>query len=98
MSQCGDATLADADRIAGIVIEPRRSWWQLGLAEVWRWRELLYFFIWRDLKIRYRQTVFGVAWAVVPPLLLTGVFTLSVGQIRGIAPDGISYPVFVLSG
>ena len=56
-------------------IEAHRDWLELRLREVWDYRELLYFFIWRDVKVRYRQTVIGVAWVVLQPLLAMGVFT-----------------------
>ena len=85
-------------RIATIVIEPRHGWRELGLRELWEHRELLYFFVWRDLKVRYRQTFFGAAWAVLQPFLLMVVFSVSVGRIPGIGPQGIPYPVFVFAG
>jgi hypothetical protein len=60
-----------------VVIEARHGWRELGLAELWSHRELLYFFTWRDLKVRYKQTVFGAAWAVLQPVLLMLVFSAS---------------------
>lgn len=66
----------------------------MNLAELWEYRELLYFFIWRDLKIRYKQTVIGVAWAVIQPLLTMIVFSLFFGRLAGIPSDGIPYPIF----
>lgn len=83
---------------ATVVIESRATPRQLGLIEVWSRRELLYFLVWRDLKVRYRQTVFGIAWALVQPILLMVVFTLSVGRIAGLAPAGVAYPLFALAG
>jgi len=80
------------------VIEPRAGWRGLGLAEAWGARELLYYFVWRDLKVRYRQTLFGAAWAVIQPLLLMFVFSVSIGRISGLAPDGIPYPLFAFAG
>jgi lipopolysaccharide transport system permease protein len=81
-----------------VVLEPRHGWRQLGLLEVWAHRELLFFFIWRDLKVRYRQTAFGASWAVLQPVLLMLVFSASVGRITGIGPAGTPYPLFVFAG
>lgn len=90
------SNMASADRT--IVIEPRSGWRELGLSELWNERELLYFFVWRDLKVRYRQTFFGAAWAVLQPLLFMIVFTVSIGRIPGVGPEGIPYPLFVFAG
>lgn len=90
--------MIDRSAAGAVLIDSRRSWRQLGLRELWARRELLYFLVWRDLKVRYRQTVFGVAWALVQPLLLMVVFTVSVGQLSGVAPPGMSYPLFALAG
>ena len=81
-----------------VVLEPRHGWRQLGLGEIWAHRELLYFFIWRDLKIRYKQTVFGAAWAVMQPLLLMLVFSVTIGRLSGVGPMGVPYPLFVFAG
>ena len=81
-----------------VVLEPRHGWRHLGLGEVWAHRELLYFFIWRDLKVRYKQTAFGASWAVLQPVLLMLVFSASVGRIPGIGPKGTPYPLFVFAG
>jgi lipopolysaccharide transport system permease protein len=75
-------------------IEPPRGWFNLRLAELWAYRELLYFFIWRDVKVRYKQTVIGVAWVVIQPLLTMGVFTLFFGRLAKLPSDGLPYPVF----
>jgi lipopolysaccharide transport system permease protein len=81
-----------------VVIEARHGWRGLGLAELWSHRELMYFFVWRDLKVRYRQTVFGASWAVMQPVLLMLVFTATVGRIAGVGPAGIPYPLFAFAG
>jgi lipopolysaccharide transport system permease protein len=81
-----------------VVIEPSHGWRQLGLREVWAHRELLYFFVWRDLKVRYKQTAFGAAWAVLQPLLLMAVFSVSLGRVAGVGPEGTPYPLFVFAG
>jgi lipopolysaccharide transport system permease protein len=80
------------------VLEPRTGWRSLGLGELWGRRELLYFFVWRDLKVRYKQTAFGAAWAVMQPLLLMAVFSVSVGRLPNVAPAGVPYPLFVFVG
>lgn len=77
------------------MVRPRRGWIALDLAELWRYRELLYFFAWRDVKVRYKQTVFGAAWAVLQPLLLMAVFSIFLGRLGGIPSDGAPYPLFV---
>jgi lipopolysaccharide transport system permease protein len=80
------------------VIEPRHGWRELGIAELWGRRELLYFFVWRDLKVRYKQTFFGATWAVLQPALLMAVFSVTLGRIPGIGPIGVPYPLFVFAG
>jgi lipopolysaccharide transport system permease protein len=79
-------------------IQPRRGWEALNLREIWSYRELLYFFVWRDLKVRYKQTVFGALWAVIQPFMLMVVFSLFLGRISGIAPAGVPYPLFAFAG
>ena len=81
-----------------VVIEARHGWRELGLAELWSHRELMFFFVWRDLKVRYRQTVFGASWAVLQPVLLMLVFTATVGRIAGVGPANIPYPLFAFAG
>ena len=75
-------------------IEPPRGWLDLRLHELWEYRELLYFFVWRDIKVRYRQTVIGVAWVVLQPLMTMGVFTIFFGRLAKIPSMGLPYPVF----
>ncbi|MHB8610795.1 MAG: ABC transporter permease [Candidatus Acidiferrales bacterium] len=79
---------------ATVRIEPPRGWLDLRLGEVWSYRELLYFFVWRDVKVRYKQTAIGVAWVVLQPLLTMGVFTLFFGRLAKLPSDGLAYPVF----
>jgi lipopolysaccharide transport system permease protein len=71
--------------------------WTLGLRELWAGRELGYFLVWRDIKVRYKQTAIGALWAVIQPLMLMVVFTAFLGRVSGIAPAGIPYPVFTFS-
>jgi lipopolysaccharide transport system permease protein len=75
-------------------IEPRQGWVSLRLDELWEYRELLYFFVWRDIKIRYKQTVMGVSWAVIQPFLTMVIFSLFFGRLAGVPSDGIPYPIF----
>lgn len=74
------------------------SKFSFGFKELWQHRELLYFFIWRDLKVKYKQTVLGVAWVIFQPLILTLVFTFALGSRFESSLPGINYPLFVLSG
>jgi lipopolysaccharide transport system permease protein len=93
-------TSAEAPRDAvptRTIIEPGRGW-ALHLGELWPYRELLYFFVWRDIKVRYKQTAVGALWAIIQPVALTLVFTLFFGSLRGISPEGIPYALFALSG
>ena len=68
-----------------------------SLAEVWQSRELLYFLVWRDVKVRYKQTALGVAWSVVQPLMTMVVFTVFFGHLAKLSSDGVPYPVFSLA-
>jgi lipopolysaccharide transport system permease protein len=89
------ASAASAQHAPPIVrIEPPRGWFDLRLREVWAYRELLYFFVWRDVKVRYKQTAIGVSWVVLQPLLTMGVFTLFFGRLAKLPSDGLPYPVF----
>jgi lipopolysaccharide transport system permease protein len=76
------------------VITPPAGWASLNLRELWDYRELLYFLVWRDIKVRYKQTGLGVAWAVLQPLLTMVVFSLFFGRLAGVPSDGIPYPIF----
>jgi lipopolysaccharide transport system permease protein len=78
-------------------IEPPRGWFDLRLAELWEYRELLYFFVWRDIKVRYKQTILGVAWVIFQPLMTMGVFTIFFGRLAKLPSQGLPYPVFYLS-
>lgn len=75
-------------------IEPARGWFDLQLADVWAYRELLYFFVWRDLKVRYKQTAIGAVWAVLQPFMTMLVFTLFFGKLAKISTQGLPGPVF----
>ena len=81
-------------RMHETVIRPRRGWSSLDVFELLAYRELLYFLIWRDLKVRYKHTAFGAAWAVLQPLLTMIVFTVFFGRLAGMPSDGLPYPLF----
>jgi lipopolysaccharide transport system permease protein len=79
-------------------ITPPSRWWVIPAAELWQARELVYFFVWRDVKVRYKQTAIGAAWAVLQPLLAMLVFTLFFGKLAHIPSEGLPYQVFVYAG
>jgi lipopolysaccharide transport system permease protein len=80
------------------VIERKSDWVSLDLRELWSYRELAYFFVWRDLKVRYKQTAFGLLWAVLQPVLLMLVLTVAFGRIGGVSQTEVPYPLFALAG
>jgi len=75
-------------------IEPSKGWVSLQLKEIWNYRELLYFLIWRDVKVRYKQTALGAAWAIIQPFCTMVVFSLFFGKLANMASDGVPYPIF----
>jgi lipopolysaccharide transport system permease protein len=81
-----------------VIIEPSSAWVSLNLTDLWAYRELLYFLTWRDLKVRYKQTVLGALWVVMQPLLMTIVFTVFLGMLVRVPSGDIPYPIFVYSG
>jgi len=88
-----DSTLPAAGTIT--IIQPSRSWVSLRLRELWAYRELLYFLIWRDVKVRYKQTALGAAWAIIQPVFTMVVFTIFFGNLGGLRNDlPIAYPIF----
>lgn len=92
-----DAQASWARKKSETVIEPQHGWKTIGCGELWRYRELLYFLTWRDIKIRYKQSVLGIAWAIIQPLMYMFVFTLVFGRMAGVASDGIPYPLFTFT-
>jgi lipopolysaccharide transport system permease protein len=78
-------------------ITPPSRWWELPFGELWDYRELLYFFVWRDIKVRYKQTAIGAAWAVLQPFLTMLVFSLFFGRLARIPSQGLPYPIFYYS-
>jgi lipopolysaccharide transport system permease protein len=83
---------------AEILIEPGNSGFLLALQDLWRYRELLYFLTWRDVKLRYKQTALGAAWAIIQPLFTMLLFTLFFGRLARIQSGGIPYPLFAYAG
>lgn len=81
-----------------VVIEPSRGWVALHIRDLWMYRELLYFLTWREIKVRYKQTAIGAAWAIIQPLFNMLVFSLFFGRLAKMPSDGIPYPVFSLAG
>jgi lipopolysaccharide transport system permease protein len=78
-------------------IESRRGWLALDLGDLWAYRDLVYFFVWRDIKVRYKQTVIGAAWAILQPVLTMLVFSLFFGKLARIPSQGLPYPIFYYS-
>jgi lipopolysaccharide transport system permease protein len=76
------------------LIRSGRGWTSLRLGELWEYRELLYFLVWRDVKVRYKQTVFGASWAIIQPFLLMVVFSVFLGKLANVPSDGLPYPIF----
>jgi len=90
----GDAVEQMGDALPVSWIEPSRGWVSLRLGELWKYRELLYFLVWRDIKVRYKQTALGAAWAVLQPLLTMIVLTVFFGRLAKIPSNGVPYPLF----
>src|SRR2546423_2744972 len=80
--------------IPPLILRPGGGWTSLGLRELWEYRELLYFLVWRDIKVRYKQTVLGGAWAIIQPFFMMIVFSLFFGRLARVPSDGVPYPVF----
>src|ERR1700752_19983 len=80
-----------------VVLQPSKGLVQLKLGEVWAYRELLFFLIWRDVKVRYKQTVLGAAWAILQPVMTMVVFSVFFGRLAKIPSDGVPYPVFAFT-
>jgi lipopolysaccharide transport system permease protein len=81
-----------------ITIRPQNKWFKLNLRELWLYRELAFIFAWRDIKVRYKQTVVGIAWAVLQPVLTVAIFSFFFGKLANIPSDGIPYPIFAFVG
>ncbi len=81
-----------------LVIKPKNKWWVLDWKEVWFFRDLFYFLTWRDVKVKYKQTVVGALWAIFQPFITMVVFTIFFGKLSKMPSDGIPYPIFVYTG
>lgn len=81
-----------------VTIEPSKSWVALNWRELWNYRELLYFLTWRDVKVRYKQTLLGAAWAILQPLFMMIIFSLFFGRLAGVDSKGVPYALFALAG
>ena len=82
------------DEVPWRVIQSSTGWVSLNLRELWRYRELLYFLVWRDVKVRYKQTVLGAAWAILQPFFTMVVFSIFFGRLAKVPSDGLPYPIF----
>ena len=80
-----------------VVIQPSNKWSLLNLKDIWAYRELLFFLAWRDVKVRYKQTILGAAWAILQPLFMMIIFTIFFGRLAGVDTGGIPYPIFALA-
>jgi lipopolysaccharide transport system permease protein len=87
-------SLQESKDLSVIRIEPSKGWVYLGLRELWTYRELVYFLIWRDVKVRYKQSVLGAAWAIIQPFFTMVVFSIFFGKLAKMPSDGIPYPLF----
>lgn len=81
-----------------VVIQPNKAWSAVELRDLWAFRELLYFLTWRDVKVRYKQTGLGIAWAILQPVLTMLIFTIFFGRLAGVPSDNIPYPIFAYAG
>ncbi len=80
-----------------VIIEPKSGWQVINLRELWQYRELLYFLTWRDVKVRYKQSLLGLAWAVIQPVMYMVVFTIVFGGMANVSSEGVPYPLFAYS-
>jgi lipopolysaccharide transport system permease protein len=89
--------MADATTTPVLFIRPTKGFLRLNLREIWDYRELLYFLVWRDVKVRYKQTALGAAWAVLQPVMTMVVFSVFFGRLAKVPSDGVPYPVFAFT-
>ena len=87
-------TMLDVRATPPLMIRPSKGWVSLQLREFWEYRELLYFLAWRDVKVRYKQTALGAAWAILQPVFAMVVFSIVFGRLAKIPSDGVPYPIF----
>jgi lipopolysaccharide transport system permease protein len=84
-------------KVTTIVVEPTRTWADFNFREIWDYRDLLFFLTWRDISIRYKQTVLGAAWAVIQPVLTMVIFTIFFGKLAEVPSEGVPYPLFTFA-
>jgi lipopolysaccharide transport system permease protein len=98
MLKCGDPEtmerILDMEKMPVTFIKPSRGWALPQIRDVWAYRELFYFLVWRDLKVRYKQTVLGILWAIIQPFCLMVIFSIFFGRLAKIPSEGIPYPIF----
>jgi lipopolysaccharide transport system permease protein len=94
----GSSTLAQPAAPAVIRIKPTRGWVPINLRDLWEYRELMYFLVWRDVKVRYKQTALGIAWVVLQPLATTLIFTVIFGNLARMPSGNLPYAVFAMAG
>lgn len=92
-----DTAISKSDQEEVIFLRPSRGWTALNLRDFWRYRELVYFLTWRDIKVRYKQTVLGAAWAIIQPLLNMVVLTIIFGRLANMSTEGIPRPIFTFA-
>lgn len=90
--------MSQTKTIKETIIRPKKMFSIEDIREIWRYKELLYFFVWRDLKVRYKQTAIGVAWAIIQPFFSMVIFSVFFGKFLNVPSDGIPYPIFVYTG
>jgi len=100
-----EPAMRDAERSADLmaaehitIIEPAKGWQLINFRELWRYRELLYFLTWRDVKVRYKQTLLGAAWAILQPVMMMVIFTIFFGRLAKLPAGNLPYPIFVFAG
>jgi lipopolysaccharide transport system permease protein len=97
VTELAGKTLPNKRQSPVLDIEPSKAWVSLQLGELWQYRELLYFLIWRDIKVRYKQTAMGAAWAIIQPVFTMLIFSLFFGRLAKMPSDGIPYPLFTFA-
>ena len=91
-------TIENIRKTETVIIQPVKGWVALNLRDLWLYRELIYFLTWRDLKVRYKQSVLGVLWAIIKPLMTMVVFTIFFGNLAKLPSDGVPYPIWSYTG
>jgi lipopolysaccharide transport system permease protein len=94
MSVNVEGASAEGSQLPVLLIRPSHGWQNINIKELWQYRELLYFLSWRDVKVRYKQTVLGAAWAIIQPFMTMLIFSLFFGKLANMPSDGLPYPLF----